>query len=161
MTLSAFVFAVMLSAATGEEPPAPAADGFDPLLGEWACDGYFVESGRRIVSALAFTRDASTGALIVRHDDSAPNVYHAMEVWTSTRGVAPFRAAVANNGGMRWFHASGWTDGTLTWSRPEEEEPIEQFAYSLQSDGRLQVDWMIARNGAPLTLGDRLTCAKR
>lgn len=162
MTLSAFMFAALLSAAVmGEESPAPAVDGFDRLIGEWACDGYFVESGRRIVSALTFTRDATTGALIVRHDDSAPNVYHAMEVWTSTRGIAPFRAAVANNGGMRWFHATGWVDGMLTWSRPEGGEPAEQFAYSFQPDGRLQVDWMIARNGAPLTLGDRLSCTKR
>lgn len=150
-----------LAAAQGQPMSALAPDGFDPLIGGWACAGYFVGSGRRIESALAFTRDAGTGALVVRHDDSAPNVYHALEVWTSTRGAAPFRAAVANDGGMRWFHAAGWTDGTLTWSRPEEGPPVEQFAYSLQPGGQLQVDWLIARNGAPITLGDRLTCRKR
>lgn len=157
------IMSVLAGLAIAQGQPASAAtpDGFDPLIGEWACEGYFVGSGRKIESVIAFARDASTGALIVRHDDSAPNVYHALEVWTSTRGVAPFRAAVANNGGMRWFHATGWADGTLTWSRPEGGEPVEQFAYSLQPDDRLQIDWMIARNGAPLTLGDRLTCVKR
>ena len=89
--------------------PALAADGFDPLVGHWSCDGYFVKSGKKIVSTLNVSRDAATAALIVRHDDTAPNVYHAIEVWTSTEGAAPFRAAIANNGGMRWYTSDGWS----------------------------------------------------
>jgi len=140
--------------------PAFAADGFDPLVGHWSCDGYFVKSGKKIVSTLDVSRDAATAALIVRHDDTAANVYHAIEVWTSTQGAAPFRAAIANNGGMRWYTSDGWVDGTIVWSRSGQSEPEERFAYRVDAQGDLVVDWLIARPGEALALGDRLNCRR-
>ncbi|MFA6113406.1 MAG: hypothetical protein WC729_05425 [Sphingomonas sp.] len=149
-----------LWAMAGTAGPAGAADGFDRLVGRWSCDGYFVKSGAKIASSLDVTRDPATGALIVRRDDSAPNVYHALEVWTSTRGAAPFRAAIANNGGMRWYVSDGWVDGSIVWSRSGQGEPEERFAYAIGAQGDLQVDWLIARPGEALALGDRLACRK-
>jgi hypothetical protein len=150
----------MVWPAAGAAPALAAEDGFDRLVGRWNCDGYFVKSGKKIASTLDVTRDAATDALIVRHDDTAPSVYHALEVWTSTRGAAPFRAAIANNGGMRWFASDGWTDNSIVWSRSGQGEPEERFAYSIGAQGDLQVDWLIARPGEALALGDRLTCRK-
>ncbi|QNA85227.1 hypothetical protein G4G27_15390 [Sphingomonas sp. So64.6b] len=141
---------------------APTGDGFDALVGGWTCDGYFVKSGKKIASVLDIRRDAASRALIVRHDDSAPNIYHALEIWTSTKGAPPFRAAIANDSGMRWYVSAGWIGDTLTWSRPDSTKPEEQFVYTLNRvAGTLQIDWLIARDGAAPTLGDRLTCRRR
>lgn len=136
-------------------------DGFDPLVGRWTCDGYFVKSGKKIASLVEISRDAPSRALIVRHDDSAPNVYHALELWTSTAGAAPFRAAIANESGMRWYVSAGWIGDRLAWSRPDGANPEEQFIYILDpAAGTFQIDWLIARNGGTPTLGDRLTCRR-
>ncbi len=153
---------VALGCSSASSAQAPAGDGFDAMAGGWTCDGYFVKSGKKIASALDIRRDAASRALIVRHDDSAPNIYHALEIWTSTKGAPPFRAAIANEGGMRWYVSAGWIGDTLTWSRPDATKPEEQFAYTLDRvAGTLRIDWLIARDGAAPTLGDRLTCRRR
>jgi hypothetical protein len=135
-------------------------DGFDRLIGRWSCAGAFVTSGKPIASSIAFARDPSTGALIVRHDDTAPNVYHALEIWTAGQGATPFRAAIANSGGMRWFASEGWSGDRIAWSRSEHGAPQERFVYALAPGGGLRVEWWIARGATPFALGDRLQCRR-
>jgi hypothetical protein len=145
---------------TGALTAAASAQGADlaKFVGHWSCKGSF-SNGAPIAAELAIEADAPSGALIVRHDDVAPNAYHSLEVWMPNRSGAGFRAALSDKfSGMRWLESAGWSGNALTWVRTENGSPVEQFHYEFKAD-TMQVQWSIAKGGA-MKVGDTLTCGR-
>ena len=135
---------------------------FAGLEGRWRCAGRFVASATPIASNLSITPDPASGALVVRHDDTAPFPYHSLEVWTADPGGGGLHAAVADrSGGLRVFRSPPLQGGVIAFARPEGASPKEEFRYTLKSGDVLQVDWSVARPGQPLQLGDTLTCTRQ
>lgn len=154
---------IILAAALCSSPAATAGqrDGFGMLEGEWRCEGHFVSSGKKLSSVIGIHMDAATGALVVRHDDRAPGVYHALEIWAANGGRSGFSAAIDDqHSGMRWLQSPGWQGTSLVWTRYEDGNAAEQFAYRILPSGLLNVDWSTSADG-PMSLGDTLTCTKR
>lgn len=144
-----------------DDPSGIPNDGLDRFVGSWTCSGHFVPSNRPISATLAITRDPSTDAIIIRHDDVAPGRFHSIELWTANRPSLGFRASVADNfTGTRWFVSPGWDGDVLRWSRPDTDKPTEQFVYTAVGQDRMRIDWNIVRGANPLTLGDTLDCRR-
>ena len=147
-----------LLAAASPEAVAP-----DPLVYFEGADlvGQFEPSKKPLASAMAFSRDPDTGALLKRHRDAAPGTYKAAETWSFARVAGGFRATIADGfSGLRWYASPGWEGDRWTWSRQGAGEPGEQFVYIRTGPATMTVDWMISRSGAPLVLGDTLACTK-
>lgn len=137
------------------------ASPFTPFEGHWRCEGYFISSGKKIVSELSMAVDPKTGAFVVHHDDTAPLEYHSMEMWTADPKDGSVRSAVSDKfSGLRVFRSPPVKDGVLAFSRPENGAAIEEFRYTLKAPDVLQVDWSIVRNGQPMQLGDTLACRR-
>lgn len=135
---------------------AESPDPFGYFVGDWHCSGHFISNGEAISSTLAIIRDERTDAVIVRHDDQAPHSYHALELWTATRTPGRFRASIADKfGGQRWYESEGWSNDSLVWARESE-----RFSYTRKGEGRMTVDWLVAKPGGEFKLGDTLDCAK-
>lgn len=133
--------------------------GFAKLEGRWSCSGRFIANGRAITSEVDFTRDVVSGALIVRHDDSAPAAYHALEIWALAGPGPALRASIVDSySGMRWFESPGWSGTTVVWTRFDGADAVEQFTYALGGPGKLTIDWSVARPAGAMTLGDTLAC---
>ena len=128
----------------------------EALIGRWTCEGYFVAFGKALASTIEIDRGGAPGTWLVHHVDRAPGRYSATELWSFPAVGLPLRAAIAGAGPMRYYSSPGWTGNAITWSRQGADE---QFVYILTGDV-LQVDWLTARAGAPLTLGDRLSCRR-
>jgi hypothetical protein len=141
--------------------PASAAPSFDYFIGNWSCEGYFIKSKKPLASDLEFRVDPQTGQLTKRHTDRAPNSYKASESWAVESDGKGYRATIVNPGGMRWYTASGWEGDRLAWKRIGEGEPAEEFVYTRKDRATMVFEWWISRDGAPLALGDTLTCTKR
>jgi hypothetical protein len=129
------------------------------FIGNWSCKGNFTSNGAPIAGDLSIQQDERSGALIVRHDDTPPGAYHALEIWMANKGGNGARAAISDKySGMRWFESPGWVGNGVTWTRFEGGIAAEQFAYEFRGDA-MQVQWSIARNGA-MKLGDTLLCRR-
>lgn len=153
LTIGVFGVAAVFTVAV----PARAAD-LTKFVGFWNCKGTF-SNGAPIAAQLSIQADASSGALIVRHDDVAPGAYHSLEVWMSDKSGVGLRAALSDKySGMRWLQSSGWTGNILTFVRMEDGKPAEQFAYEFKGD-KLQVQWSIAKDGA-MRVGDTIACSR-
>ena len=143
---------------------AASAPGVDLAYfqGSWTCDGHFTPSMKPIASTMVFSVDGETGATIKHHADRPPGAYRAVETWAFTKAAKGLRATIADAySGLRWYRSDGWEADALTWDRTSAMgEPREQFIYRRLQDGRMQVDWKIARAGEPLVLGDTLTCSR-
>lgn len=140
--------------------PASAQGGdlLTRFAGNWSCKGNF-SNGALIAADLSMQADERSGALIVRHDDVPPGAYHALEVWTANKTGTGARASISDKySGMRWFESPGWVGSTLTWTRLENGEAAEQFAYEIKDD-TMQVTWSVMRGGA-MKLGDTLVCRR-
>ncbi|HWW27436.1 MAG TPA: hypothetical protein VNZ85_16250 [Caulobacter sp.] len=148
-----------LVAVASPEPGAP-----DPLAyfqGAWTCAGHFEPSKKPLASAMVFSRDPDTGALLKQHRDAAPGTYKATETWSFARLAGGFRATIADGySGQRWYASPGWEGDRWTWSRQGTGEPGEQFVYIRTGPASMTVDWMISRAGGPVVLGDTLACTK-
>ena len=152
----ATIAALIAGAAVAQTRPPPL---FDRLIGRWDCAGRFVANGQAIASTVTFTRDEASSSLVVHHDDAKPFAYHSLEVWTPMKPGAGLRASVSDAySGMRWFAAADPDGGSITWKRPVDGPTGEAFAYVLQDDGSLRIDWSTARKDGTLALGDTLTC---
>ena len=158
---------VMTASTTALSVPSAAAqsravsDPFGPLEGRWRCSGHLIATGKPLSSEISFRKDLETGALVVRHDDLAPGQYHALELWTPGTAHQTFRATIADSyNGSRWFSSPGWSGRILVWTRYDHQQPAEQFAYEMEGPGALKIDWSVARDKAPMTLGDTLRCTR-
>jgi hypothetical protein len=149
---------VLFGASSASADPAP-SEALKPLAGQWRCAGHFASNGKPIASTIRFEWDADAAALIKHHDDTPPNQYHAIELWTFAK-AGGFRAVIADAySGARVFTSAGWVDKTLTFERAEDGKPAERFTYTLTGDRALQVDWSVSRDGITFKLGDTLNCS--
>jgi hypothetical protein len=132
---------------------------FQFFVGRWSCAGHFVANGAEIKSTETFTYDAPTATLSVRHDDLAPNKYHAVELWGA--GGSEYRNTTGDAySGIRWFRSPGFVGDRLSWTRNDGRgAPAERFTY-LRQGARMGIEWWIAKPGAWLALGDTLDCRR-
>ena len=141
---------------------APTGADLSYFQGAWTCEGHFVPSMKPVASTMVFSVDPETGATIKHLADKPPGAYRATETWAFSKPAAMFRATISDPySGLRWYASAGWKADVLTWDRASGVgEPSEEFIYRRLADGRMQVDWKIARSGQPLVLGDTLVCSK-
>ena len=142
------------------EPPAIAA--LHGYVGKWSCTGEFPASGKKIFSTIAFEPGLGGMALVKHHDDQpASGSYHAIETWVYDAKQAHLVAGIVDNfGGVRTFYSDGIHDGTLTWTLQNADQPMQKFVYTPMDDAHFRLDWMMARPGKGLVIGDTLTCAR-
>src|SRR5580698_9308139 len=113
------------------------------FVGNWSCKGNLTPNGAPMAADMSIQPDARSGALIVRHDDAAPNTYHALEIWMINKTGSGARAAISDKySAMRWFESPGWAGSTLTWTRLDNGIAAEQFAYQFKGEN-LKVEWSI------------------
>jgi hypothetical protein len=157
----ALCLASWTSQLSAQSAPAESRSSFAPFEGRWTCEGRFLSSGKEIHSTLSMAEDAPSGALIVHHDDIAPMAYHSLEVWTrDAAGPGLHAATIDKYSGMRVFESPSIGREGLTWTRYEGGAPKERFAYVLNSNHELRIDWSVARAGPELIPGDTLTCRR-
>ncbi len=140
---------------------ATGTPSLDYFLGTWQCNGSFPSTGKTIASTMRFERDLGGAAILKHHDDAAPNVYHAVEVWNYSASSGLFNATLADNlGGVRIFHSDGWNGDVLTWSSAAAVTPIQEFVYTRLSSTSMRVDWQTTKDGTHYVVGDTLTCTR-
>jgi hypothetical protein len=148
---------VPLTAFAGEPDPDP----FGYFIGLWNCNGHFVSNGAPIAATITGEWDDRTMTLTLHHDDLAPHGYHAVETWGATHKPGHFHNSIADRfSGVRWYKSEGWMDGTLIWSRTEDNREIERFVYIRRTEKTMTVNWLVARGTTELALGDTLDCTK-
>jgi hypothetical protein len=150
----ALLWAPALASAAPADDMAP----FRVLVGPWTCAGTFASNGKPIAATVTVVWDEPTASIMVRHDDLAPNRFHALEVWGKAKDGG-FRASIADAySGVRWLTSPGWTGGALDWTRAEGGAPVERFRYSDVSAQGFEVEWFVfGKDGQP-RLGDSLRC---
>jgi hypothetical protein len=136
------------------------ADAMAYFAGRWRCSGHFEPSMKPLASMMEFSADLDADIMIKHHRDQPPGQYVADEFWGYARGAGVFRATIADtSNGVRWYVSRGWEGDKWIWSRERVSgEPPERFDYTKVSDDRMQVEWWRSRAGAPLAVGDMLTC---
>lgn len=145
-----------LSAQQGDLEPHNEPSIITALAGTWQCSGKFVRSGRPIASAIRIELGGPARTLLVRHDDRAPNDYHALELWSFGGGTG--RATIADGTDMRWFDLVA-TSTTVTLDRKDAKGAVESFAYKLVDD-HLAVEWRHRDATGALVVGDTLDCSR-
>jgi len=151
------VFALASVALLADPSPRP----WDYFEGNWSCAGVFLPSNRPLASDISFQVDPRSGALVKSHLDRPPGRYAATETWAQAPDGKTYRASIASSVGMRWYRSDGWKGDEWIWSRlRDKDEPEEAFAFTRLDPDSMVVEWRISRNGAPLTVGDRLACHK-
>jgi len=135
------------------------------LQGQWSCGGVFPSSGKHIASEIVFAPDLENAWLLVRHDDTPPNMFHSSEYWGFDSGKKQFVAFVFDNfGGARKFTSSGWMNDELIWAgeaSTTRPPTIERFVYKKDGPDQLMVNWEVKKGTADWRVGDSLTCKRR
>ncbi len=146
-----------------QTPPAPNAGRIAMLsyfVGSWSCKGEFPSTGRKIASTLRFESDLGNTILVKHHDDVAPGMYHALEVWVPNSQGALTDTISDNFGGVRTFRTAGWNNDELTWTGDSAVKPTQEFVYRRADDNEFVLDWRVARDGTTFITGDTLTCSR-
>ena len=134
------------------------------LQGQWSCGGVFPSSGKHIASEIVFAPDLENSWLMVRHDDTPPNIFHSSEYWGFDSVKKQFVAFVFDNfGGARKFTSSGWMNDELIWAgeaSTTSPATIERFIYKKDGPGQLIVNWEVKKGPADWRVGDSLTCKR-
>jgi hypothetical protein len=129
--------------------------------GTWSCKGTFPASGKTIESHITFTPDLDGAWLSVRHDDTPPNKFHALELWGWDAKKSQFIATIFDNfGGARQFSSTGWQDQSFTWNgepAARGTSPGERFVFRKDSSTEFTVNWEVNRDST-WKVGDTLTC---
>jgi hypothetical protein len=140
---------------------AASANSLDYFVGRWQCEGVFPASGKAIASTLKFEQDTASGALLKHHDDTPPNLYHALELWGFVKAGGLSDTIMESFGGVHPpLTSPGWSGDTLMWSSPPGVTPANRFTYVRLSPDRMRVDWSIAKVEGEYKIGDTLTCVR-
>jgi hypothetical protein len=131
------------------------------FTGTWGCKGSFPATGKTIESRITFTPDLDGAWLAVRHDDTPPNKFHALELWGWDAKKSELTATIFDNyGGARHFTSPGWQDQSLTWNADVASgatSPSERFVFRKDSASQFTVNWEVNRDNA-WKVGDTITC---
>ncbi len=139
----------------------PDTQALQSLTGTWHCAGHFVSNGASISSTIAFEWNEAAHALLVHHDDTAPNSYHAIELWAASKEAGEYRNSIVDAySGMRWFTSPGLAGTALSWTRMDQGQAKERFVYSRTGPASMTVDWLVAKDHVNLVLGDTLECQR-
>jgi hypothetical protein len=153
--------AISATASATDAATAPSAISLDYFVGRWRCEGVFPASGKPIASTLKFEQDTASGALLKHHDDTPPNIYHALELWGFVKAGGLSDTIMASNGGVYPpFTSPGWSGDTLMWSSPPGVSPAQRFTYVRLSPDRMRMDWSVAKIEGEYQIGDTLTCVR-
>lgn len=130
------------------------------FVGKWDCNGKFASNGKLISATIIFDWSEATETLLVRHDDRIPSVYHAIEMWGPSKS-GELRNSIADAySGIRWFTSDGVAESRLSWTR-KESGSVERFTYIQKDENTMQVDWLVAKTGGHMVLGDSLICVRQ
>lgn len=143
------------------QPHAP-IESLKYFEGAWTCSGVFPASGKTIASTMRYESDLKGSALIKHHDDTQPDLYHAIEAWGYDAQAKRFNATVLDNfGGARRFSSEGWNGNEMSWASAADVTPIQRFVYDRLDNQRYRVDWMVAKGDNNFVVGDTLTCQRK
>jgi hypothetical protein len=157
--LRLFAAMSLLAAALPLRAAEPGPASFEYFVGRWDCAGHFTANGVAIKSTIAFAWQESTQTLHVQHDDLAPNQYHAVEMWGSSKAANDYRSTIGDsNSGIRWLTSPGWIGDSLSWTRFDASKPAERFTYNRKGPSQMTVEWFVARPSGQFVLGDSLDC---
>jgi len=156
------VFLVIASPfASQGQAPAPDTESLKYFAGAWHCEGHFISNGAAIASTISAEWNEAAHALTVHHDDSAPNAYHAIELWAAAKEPGEYRSSIVDAySGMRWFASPGWSGQALSWTRSDKGQPVERFVYSRTGPSSMTVDWLVSRDHVNFAVGDTLNCQR-
>ena len=153
---------VIVACAAGAATPLQGMASMGYFMGAWICAGVFPSNGRAIASTIRFGRELGGKAIIKHHDDRAPSIYHAIELWVEQAKDGAFNAAIADNfGGVRQFRSNGWMGDDLTWQSAAGITPIQRFVYHRVDRDTFRLDWDVSKDGRNYKTGDTLTCKRR
>jgi hypothetical protein len=131
---------------------------FAYFTGHWHCTGAFA-SGKPIASSATFTPDLENHWLQYRHDDEAPNRYHALSLWGIDTHTNRLVSVIHDNfGGVRFFMSSGWDGQRVVFDNDADHS---RFIYAVDSPTAFRMRYEVSRDSARTwTLGDSLRCVK-
>jgi hypothetical protein len=148
--------------ATGADQRTAPVQSLDYFEGNWACTGVFPASGKTIASNMRYDHDLQGSALVKHHDDTEPDLYHAIEAWGFDAKANRFNATILDNfGGARRFSSEGWKGNELSWSSATDVTPAQRFVYTRLDKQRYRVDWAVANASSSFVVGDTLTCQRK
>jgi hypothetical protein len=150
---------------------APAAPSLKPelaplsfFIGQWSCEGEFINSKKAITSRIAVTPDLDGAWLLFRWDDNPPNRFHALELWGYDKNSKQFANFAHDNfGGARLFNSPGWDGDTFTWTGDALASPPildQRFVIERKTPSSFVISWQTRKPDADWNTGDRLACSR-
>jgi hypothetical protein len=148
--------------AAAVEQPSESMQSLSYFVDHWMCVGVFSASGKTITSTMRFDKDLQGRALLKHHDDTMPDLYHAIEIWGYDAQAKRFNATVLDNfGGARRFSSEGWKRNELVWSPAIDVTPVQSFIYTRLDERRYRIDWVVANANHGFAIDDTLTCKRQ
>jgi hypothetical protein len=150
--------------------PSPARATLRPALaplagfiGSRRCAGTFLKSGKAITSSETVAAELSGYWLTLRHTDTPPFPFQALELWGYDDKAGHFVAYIYDNfGGVREFASPGWDGDSFTWTDVDTSMPKrDRFVFERQPAGGYRFTYEVSGDGVTWTGVDRLTCAAR
>jgi hypothetical protein len=131
---------------------------FAYFTGHWRCAGAFA-SGKPIASDMVFTPELEDHWLQYRHDDQAPNRYHALSLWGIDARTHALVSVVHDNfGGVRTFASSGWDGQRVVF---DDDADHARFSYTVDTPTAFRMRYEASRDsGRTWALGDSLRCVR-
>lgn len=153
--------AMTKSAAVG--PLAPAMQSLSFFEGRWNCAGKFVRNGKPIASTQAFTVELAGNWLAMRHDDTHPDIFHALELWGYDKTSKVFNGYFFDNSSsIRHYTSPGWAGNRLVWTNAGPATgPIDRFVFERNGSAQYQVTYAVSRKNNPWAVVDALSCQKQ
>lgn len=145
-----FLLAVILCLPASVLEAEPPAGAFAYFVGSWHCDGVFPASGKTLSSNIRFEFDEASGALLKHHDDVAPGMYHALEMWGPVRSGGFASTVFDPYSGVRQFNSQGSDGDAVVWTRGGTVGG-ERFAYTRLTQEKMRIDWSVSKDGAPFS----------
>lgn len=116
------------------------------FLGSWHGEGKFA-NGKPIQAGVTFKADLDGQWVAYRHDDVAPNVYHASTMWGFDPDTKALRAVTFDNFGGQWSFASpGWVDGSMTWTNETKKNgqtSLSHFIFRRVDENSFQMSYEV------------------
>jgi len=137
--------------------------GLQPLagfIGSRHCAGTFLKSGKAITSTETVTADLSGYWLTLRHADTPPFPFQALELWGYDSKAGHFVAYIYDNfGGVREFASPGWEGDSFTWTNVDTSMPKrDRFVFLRQPKGAYTFTYEVTSGGDAWTGVDSLSC---
>lgn len=131
--------------------------------GRWSCAGKFVQNGKPIASTQVFTADLAGNWLAMRHDDTHPDIFHALELWGYDKNSKAFNGYVFDNfSGIRHYTSPGWKGDRLIWTNAgPAASAANRFVFERNGNARYQVTYAVNPKGKQWAVVDTLSCRKQ